>query len=163
LSDHPWLDRSGAHDRSSTPDLSSTRDIPLVLVHGLWDTPSLFDLLKTTLAGRRQPLLIPHLPHRWGATSLAELAGVSNPYLSQIERGLRRPSAEILQQLAKALHISAESLYVRAGLLADQPVGANEVRDAIVRDRRLTPEQQQALLNVYDSFVAVNSPPPAEP
>jgi hypothetical protein len=52
---------------------------------------------------------------------------------------------------------------VRAGLLADQPVGANEVRDAIVRDRRLTPEQQQALLNVYDSFVAVNSPPPAEP
>lgn len=76
MSDHPWLDRSGAHDRSSTPDRSSTRDIPLVLVHGLWDTPSLFDLLKTALAGRRQPLLIPHLPHRWGATSLAELAGL---------------------------------------------------------------------------------------
>lgn len=100
---------------------------------------------------------------RMSVRSLAELAGVSNPYLSQIERGLRRPSAEILQQLAKALHISAESLYVRAGLLADEPVGTNEVRDAIVRDRRLTPEQQQALLNVYDSFVAANTPPPAEP
>ena len=70
MSDPPWL------DRSSAPDRSSTRDIPLVLVHGLWDTPSLFDLLKTALAGRRQPLLIPHLPHRWGATSLAELAGL---------------------------------------------------------------------------------------
>ncbi len=56
---------------------------------------------------------------------LADLAGVSNPYLSQIERGLRRPSAEILQQIAKALQISAETLYVRAGLLTDEPVGHN--------------------------------------
>jgi transcriptional regulator with XRE-family HTH domain len=95
---------------------------------------------------------------RLSVRTLADLAGVSNPYLSQIERGLRRPSADILQQLAKALHISAETLYVRAGLLADEPVGGNEVRDAIARDRRLTPEQQQALLNVYDSFVAVNAP-----
>lgn len=84
---------------------------------------------------------------------LAELAGVSNPYLSQIERGLRRPSAEILQQLAKALKISAETMYVRAGLLTEDADGAPNVREAITRDPKLTSEQKQALLNVYDSFV----------
>jgi transcriptional regulator with XRE-family HTH domain len=85
---------------------------------------------------------------------LAELAGVSNPYLSQIERGLRRPSAEILQQLAKALKISVEALYVRAGLLSeDEAAVLPSVREAISRDPRLTQEQKQALLNVYDSFV----------
>jgi transcriptional regulator with XRE-family HTH domain len=86
---------------------------------------------------------------------LAELAGVSNPYLSQIERGLRRPSAEILQQLAKALKISVEALYVRAGLLGDvTDDDAPSVREAIGRDPALTSEQKQALLNVYESFVA---------
>jgi transcriptional regulator with XRE-family HTH domain len=85
---------------------------------------------------------------------LAELAGVSNPYLSQIERGLRRPSAEILQQLAKALKISVEALYVRAGLLSeDEAAALPSVREAISRDPLLTAEQKQALLNVYDSFV----------
>ena len=84
---------------------------------------------------------------------LAEMASVSNPYLSQIERGLRKPSAEILQQIAKALQISAETLYVRAGILTDEPVTGNEVRDAIARDARLTQEQRSALLNVYESFV----------
>jgi transcriptional regulator with XRE-family HTH domain len=83
---------------------------------------------------------------------LAELAGVSNPYLSQIERGLRRPSAEILQQLAKALKISAETLYVRAGLLSEDDA-LPSVRDAIGRDPLLTAEQKQALLNVYESYV----------
>ena len=84
---------------------------------------------------------------------LAELAGVSNPYLSQIERGLRRPSAEILQQLAKALKISVETLYVRAGLLSAEEAAAPSVREAISRDPLLTAEQKQALLNVYDSYV----------
>jgi len=84
---------------------------------------------------------------------LAELAGVSNPYLSQIERGLRRPSAEILQQLAKALKISAETLYVRAGLLSQEDATAPSVREAIGRDPALSAEQKQALINVYDSFV----------
>jgi transcriptional regulator with XRE-family HTH domain len=83
---------------------------------------------------------------------LAELAGVSNPYLSQIERGLRRPSAEILQALAKALKISVETLYVRAGLLSEDDTGPS-VRDAIARDPLLTAEQKQALLNVYESYV----------
>ena len=84
---------------------------------------------------------------------LAELAGISNPYLSQIERGLRRPSAEVLQALAKALQISAESLYVRAGLLTDEDAAAPSVREAIGRDPLLTPEQKQVLLGVYDSYV----------
>ena len=84
---------------------------------------------------------------------LAELAGVSNPYLSQIERGLRRPSAEILQQLAKALKISAETLYVRAGLLTEEDADAPSVREAIGRDPLLTAEQKQVLLNVYESYV----------
>src|SRR6186997_1066283 len=84
---------------------------------------------------------------------LAEQTGVSNPYLSQIERGLRRPSAEVLQALAKALQISAETLYVRAGLLTDEDAAAPSVREAIGRDPLLTPEQKQVLLGVYDSYV----------
>jgi transcriptional regulator with XRE-family HTH domain len=84
---------------------------------------------------------------------LADLAGVSNPYLSQIERGLRRPSAEILQQLAKALKISVETLYVQAGLLSDDEAAAPSVREAIARDPLLTADQKQALLNVYESYV----------
>ncbi len=71
---------------------------------------------------------------------LADLAGVSNPYLSQIERGLRKPSADILQQIAKALQISAETLYVRAGLLSDDAdSGHNAVRDAVARATRSSP------------------------
>ena len=85
---------------------------------------------------------------------LAEMAGVSNPYLSQIERGLRKPSAEILQQIAKALHISAESLFERAGLLDPDGRERGGVREAIALDPRLSPEQRQALLNVYESFVS---------
>ncbi len=88
---------------------------------------------------------------------LAELAGVSNPYLSQIERGLRRPSAEILQQLASALRISAETLYVQAGLLPEEDDATPSVREAVARDPLLTPEQKQALLNVYDSYVGPGS------
>jgi len=85
---------------------------------------------------------------------LAELAEVSNPYLSQIERGLRRPSAEVLQQVAHALRISVESLYVSAGILANETRAVSTVPEAIEADSALTPEQKQALRNVYDSFVA---------
>jgi transcriptional regulator with XRE-family HTH domain len=89
---------------------------------------------------------------------LAELAGVSNPYLSQIERGLRRPSAEILQQLANALKISVESLYVRAGLLSEHEVDPTpSVREAIGRAPHLPAEQKQALVSVYDSFTNANT------
>lgn len=87
---------------------------------------------------------------------LAELADVSNPYLSQIERGLRRPSAEVLQQIAKALRISAESLYVRAGILDADESGARMVEDAIALDARLTERQKSALLDIYRSFVGTD-------
>ena len=98
---------------------------------------------------------------------LADLAGVSNPYLSQVERGLRRPSAQVLQQLAKALRISAEQLYVRAGIVSPQESAAGAVELAILGDARLTERQKQSLLDVYASFVALNGPTqdsiPAEP
>jgi transcriptional regulator with XRE-family HTH domain len=82
---------------------------------------------------------------------LSDMAGISNPYLSQIERGLRRPSAEILQQIAKALRISAESLYVRAGILEERSE-ATDLVAAILDDRTLTSEQKQTLVQVYRSF-----------
>ena len=84
---------------------------------------------------------------------LAEKAEVSNPYLSQIERGLRRPSAEVLQQIAKALQISAESLYVRAGILDLDESGSRMVEHAIALDAQLTERQRTALLDIYRSFV----------
>ncbi len=84
---------------------------------------------------------------------LADLTGVSNPYLSQIERGLRKPSADVLQQIAKALRISSEALYVQAGLL-DEPTGARDVTDAVLADPILDEQQKRALLDVYASFVA---------
>jgi transcriptional regulator with XRE-family HTH domain len=93
---------------------------------------------------------------RMSVRHLADLAGVSNPYLSQIERGLRNPSAEILQQIARALQISAETLYERAGLLSADGVPRGGVREAIAADPELSAEQRQALLNVYESFVASN-------
>lgn len=87
---------------------------------------------------------------------LARSAGVSNPYLSQIERGIRKPSADILQQIARALEISAESLYVRAGILEGTEQRPSTVIEAVTADERLTPEQRQSLLSVYRSFVAAN-------
>lgn len=89
---------------------------------------------------------------------LSELAGISNPYLSQIERGLRRPSAEILQQIAKGLAISAETLYVRAGILENERGGDLEVH--IHADPHLSVDQKQALIQIYRSFVG-DEPPAA--
>ena len=86
---------------------------------------------------------------------LSKLAGVSNPYLSQIERGLRKPSAEILQQIAKGLRISAEALYVQAGIL-DLPTGG-PVADSIRADAELNERQKQVLLDVYESFRKENA------
>ncbi|MFJ5308390.1 helix-turn-helix domain-containing protein [Streptomyces sp. NPDC088350] len=84
---------------------------------------------------------------------LADAAGVSNPYLSQIERGLRKPSAEVLQQVAKALRISAETLYVRAGILdAERDRDEVETRAVILADPTLTERQKQVLLQIYESF-----------
>jgi transcriptional regulator with XRE-family HTH domain len=82
---------------------------------------------------------------------LAALAGVSNPYLSQIERGLRKPSAEILQQIAKALRISAEALYVQAGILEER-YGDSDVPAAILADAHLAERQKQVLLELYEAY-----------
>ena len=90
---------------------------------------------------------------------LAEQAGVSNPYLSQIERGLRKPSAEILQQIAKGLRISAEALYVQAGILEDRP-GDSGVRAALLTDPQLTERQKQVLIEIYESFRRESQKPP---
>src|SRR6202048_1928152 len=96
---------------------------------------------------------------------LAEKAGVSNPYLSQIERGLRKPSAEVLNQIAKALRVSAEVLYIRAGIL--EPSEPSAVRHAIVNDIAITERQKQVLLDIYSSFCqqneAVSEEPTTEP
>ena len=89
---------------------------------------------------------------------LSEQAGVSNPYLSQIERGLRKPSADVLQQIAKALRISAEQLYIRAGILDPDEAGTSSVVQAVLADARLTERQKQSLLDVYSSFLALNGP-----
>lgn len=113
------------------------------------------------------PSLDPHLPDRWhdlgefireqrntarlSLRKLSEAAGISNPYLSQIERGLRKPSAEILQQIAKALRISAETLYVRAGILEERN-GDEDLEGEILRDRYLGEDQKQTLLQVYRAF-----------
>jgi len=87
---------------------------------------------------------------------LAQSAGVSNPYLSQIERGLRKPSADILQQIAKGLRISAEALYVQAGILEDRPADSG-VRSALLADPQLSERQKQVLIEIYESFRRENA------
>ena len=99
---------------------------------------------------------------------LADLSGVSNPYLSQIERGLRKPSADILQQLAKALSISAETLYVRAGILDADSQPPSGVLEAIRADLDLSEDQKSSLIQIYESFrvsgaTATTIPPSVEP
>ena len=114
------------------------------------------------LAGLGDYLREQRLSHRLSLRQLSELAGISNPYLSQIERGLKRPSAEILQQLAKGLEVSAETLYVKAGIL-DEHHGSEAttptVRDAIAADPALTARQKATLLDVYESFVGAETTP----
>jgi len=84
---------------------------------------------------------------------LSEMAGISNPYLSQIERGLRKPSAEILQQIARALEISSETLYIRAGILEERE-GDTDLITEIRRDLWLSEEQKKTLVQIYESFRA---------
>ena len=94
---------------------------------------------------------------RLSLRKLSDLAGISNPYLSQIERGLRKPSAEILQSIAKALRISAETLYVKAGILEENPDA--DIVAEILKDTSITERQKQALIDHYRSYVESNQPP----
>jgi transcriptional regulator with XRE-family HTH domain len=87
---------------------------------------------------------------------LADQTGISNPYLSQIERGLRRPSAEVLLQLSKALRVSAETLYVRAGILDPEEHATTSVEMAVLADGAITERQKRVLIDVYASFVKEN-------
>src|SRR3546814_10909671 len=91
---------------------------------------------------------------------LSEMAGISNPYLSQIERGLRKPSAEILQQIARALEISSETLYVRAGILEEREGG--DLVAEIRRDTELSEEQKKTLVRIYMSFRHENERDPGD-
>lgn len=93
---------------------------------------------------------------RLSLRKLSDMADISNPYLSQIERGLRKPSAEILQQLAKALRISAETLYVQAGILDERPVGDTDLAAAILAEPTLSEAQKRALVQILRSFQAEN-------
>ncbi len=97
----------------------------------------------------REQRRIGHLSLR----KLSEMAGISNPYLSQIERGLRKPSAEILQQIARALEISSETLYVRAGILEERDDTSDLMSD-IRRDPWITEDQKRTLIRIYESFRA---------
>jgi transcriptional regulator with XRE-family HTH domain len=90
---------------------------------------------------------------RLSLRQMAEMAQVSNPYLSQIERGLYRPSAQVIKSIASALHISAEALYTQVGLLDSEPVESGGVEEAIRLDPRMGAEQKAALIHVYRNFV----------
>jgi transcriptional regulator with XRE-family HTH domain len=89
---------------------------------------------------------------RLSLRKMSQMAGISNPYLSQIERGLRRPSAEILQAIAKTLRISAETLYVKAGILEEREDSEVDTMSAILRDMSLSEKQKQVLIEIYHSF-----------
>lgn len=95
---------------------------------------------------------------RLSLRKLSEQAGISNPYLSQIERGLRKPSAEILQSIAKALRISAETLYVQAGILDAPERDSQAVATAIYNDASISERQKQVLVDIYESFRRENRP-----
>ncbi|WP_370249911.1 helix-turn-helix domain-containing protein [Nocardioides sp.] len=97
------------------------------------------------------------LASRLSLRQLAAQTGVSNPYLSQIERGLRKPSADVLQQIARALRISADQLYVRAGIVSPEVTTDGTVELAVLHDPGLTERQKQSLLDVYASFLALNA------
>jgi transcriptional regulator with XRE-family HTH domain len=122
--------------------------------HGLGDLPDRWADLGDFIKQQRNSA-------RLSLRRLSELAGISNPYLSQIERGLRKPSADILQQIAKALRISAETLYVRAGILEARGEEGGLVRH-ILAEPNLLEEQRQVLIRIYLSFLHENGAPPGD-
>src|SRR3954468_21516520 len=114
-------------------------------------TPESRDALETRLHDLGGFIRDQRRTARLSLRKLSELAGISNPYLSQIERGLRKPSAEILQAIARGLRISAETLYVRAGILDERGDDTDLVGD-ILRDPTITERQKQVLIEIYRSF-----------
>ena len=97
---------------------------------------------------------------RLSMRQFAGMAGISNPYLSQIERGLREPSERVVDAIARSLKTSAEALYEEAGLVAEDDGALDAVPAAIAADAALTPRQRRVMLDVYDAFVASGPAPP---
>ena len=118
-------------------------------------TPESLDSIETRLHDLGEFIRDQRRNARLSLRKLSERAGISNPYLSQIERGLRKPSAEILQSIARGLRISAETLYVRAGILDERGDGPDLVAE-ILGDHTVTERQKQALVEIYRSFQAEN-------
>jgi transcriptional regulator with XRE-family HTH domain len=127
-------------------------------------TPESLETLETRLHDLGEFIRDQRRNARLSLRKLSELAGISNPYLSQIERGLRKPSADILQAIARGLSISAETLYVRAGILDDRTAGheATDLVAAIVGDPTINDRQKQVLIEIYRSFQAEHSDHDAE-
>lgn len=140
-------------EREHTDEALSAADADGAAAPGSARTPSTgpghaaIDELGAYIRGQRESA-------RLSLRKLAKIAGVSNPYLSQIERGLRRPSAEILQAIAKALEISSETLYVKAGILEEREPDES-LESIVARDPNLTDAQRQALIEMYRSFRAL--------
>jgi transcriptional regulator with XRE-family HTH domain len=127
-------------------------------------TPESLETLETRLHDLGEFIRDQRRNARLSLRKLSELAGISNPYLSQIERGLRKPSADILQAIARGLSISAETLYVRAGILDDRAAGhePTDLVAAIVGDPTISDRQKQVLIEIYRSFQAEHSDHDAE-
>jgi transcriptional regulator with XRE-family HTH domain len=127
-------------------------------------TPESLETLETRLHDLGEFIRDQRRNARLSLRKLSELAGISNPYLSQIERGLRKPSADILQAIARGLSISAETLYVRAGILDDRTAGhePTDLVAAIVGDPTINDRQKQVLIEIYRSFQAEHSDHDAE-
>jgi transcriptional regulator with XRE-family HTH domain len=120
------------------------------------DEPVATDPLRAGAAGLGDFIREQRRVARLSLRKLSDMADISNPYLSQIERGLRKPSAEILQQLAKALRISAETLYVQAGILDERPDGETDLASVILAEPTLSEAQKRAMLQILRSFQAEN-------
>ena len=127
-------------------------------------TPESIDTIETRLHDLGEFIRDQRRNARLSLRKLSELAGISNPYLSQIERGLRKPSADILQAIARGLSISAETLYVRVGILDDRGAGQEptDLVAAIVGDPMISDRQKQVLIEIYRSFQAEHSDHDAE-
>ena len=115
------------------------------------------------MADRRTPLLGDYIRRQREMSELsmrqfADLVGISNPYMSQIERGLRAPSEQVLRSIADALHVSSETLYEQAGVPREDD-GPSPVVEAIRADPHLTGRQRQSLIEAYEAFVAVGARP----
>jgi len=146
-SPHPGGEPSGGGAAAGRDGRPGEDGSPLTSIPGLGDAVHIPDRWRELGEFIREQRALARLSLR----RLSQLAGISNPYLSQIERGMRHPSAEILQQIAKALRISAETLYVRAGILEER-LHEGDLVDAVLSDGTLTDDQKRSLIHIVAAF-----------